>query len=1060
VETTNTIEQAVVDGIIAEERADLSAIVEGIEPGETLNVGSQYEVLKEVRTSLLQARQRRLAEIKKHWSELKAKLEASSLDQNTKTQITNVITSKLREADTRLVEEYLARLEGIIDFGGAVDRAWQLSPADRDDLVEFIKAAPRIESWLESRNNSLNQIAREILNGHANIDINFDEISTKRRKEASSAIQAWRRLKQQRGNTKYQPAHIAEILRYLGFSFDAGPSNLVRTEQSDGDWLHALASMSASGLAKPIPQYGTFTRGRYHVICLWERPGADTISARLRELRLKLDSVILLYLGRLTIRQRHELIRMSLEQELNLAVLDEVLLLFLAQERDVRLPIFLRCSLPFAAVNPYTPFQAGDVPSEMFYGRESMARELQRPQGSSLVFGGRQLGKSALLRHVEREFHNPARERYARVEDIKLLGDPLGGQGTDTIWRKIRDIFKDNSLISGRITTDKPEEIERYVREAMEQNIDRRVLLLFDEADNFLDADARENFRITERLRVLMLDTQRRFKVAFAGLHNVQRFQGVANQPLAHFGTPLCVGPLEPDAAYQLVRQPLEYLGYRFSDNTGPLRILSYTNYHPGLIQLFCQELINRMRMNPSQKHPPFHIKQKDIEAVYRQVHVRIRERFDWTLALDMRYQAIAWSLIEDQMENKDSYARSYPPGEILRLVRYWWPQGFGEISTEELRSFLDEMEGLGVLVRNTDGYYRLRSPNLVRLMGSEADIETQLLELLEKRPPAPFEADNHHAPLDEQVSRYSPLTYAQERSLNIKGYGVGLIFGSGALGWDYLESTIEKFVPTEDLAASGSLMEIPLNVFTAEDLSLWLDKHLRSYPDLDHIIAYYKPYRSSAEEIQGLVAGAIEYCRRHQSKRKVLQLLFLFDPDASWAWLTLQDALRKSLEDSCDAVVAPKRWNIVGIRQRLSQHGKIDSESVCQELLNATGGWPILLDALFDRLDSEQDPRPTAQTIYAELGQRDTPLREDFVSSLGLIENQLVKRTLDYILGLEEPRIPLEMISPDLIGDGDQLTRLELDQSLAYMQRLGLLQLTASEAEIEGIARRALRLK
>jgi hypothetical protein len=136
--------------------------------------------------------------------------------------------------------------------------------------------------------------------------------------------------------------------------------------------------------------------------------------------------------------------------------------------------------------------------------------------------------------------------------------------------------------------------------------------------------------------------------VIFAGLHNVQRFQGIPNQPLAHFGTPLCVGPLEPVAAQQLVRQPLETLGYRFADDTTVLRVLSYTNYHPGLIQLFCQELLKRLHMRPGNVAPPYSIGQNDVEAVYRlpQVRERIRERFDWTLALDARYQAIAWSMI------------------------------------------------------------------------------------------------------------------------------------------------------------------------------------------------------------------------------------------------------------------------------------------------------------------------------------------------------------------------------------------------------------------------------
>src|SRR5690606_40133665 len=79
------------------------------------------------------------------------------------------------------------------------------------------------------------------------------------------------------------------------------------------------------------------------------------------------------------------------------------------------------------------------------------------------------------------------------------------------------------------------------------------------------------------RLREIMVQTDRRFKVIFAGLQDVQRFQGLPNQPLAHFGSPQRVGPLEPRPAQQLIKEPLEAVGYRI-DGPSILRILSYTN--------------------------------------------------------------------------------------------------------------------------------------------------------------------------------------------------------------------------------------------------------------------------------------------------------------------------------------------------------------------------------------------------------------------------------------------------------------------------------------------------
>jgi hypothetical protein len=347
-----------------------------------------------------------------------------------------------------------------------------------------------------------------------------------------------------------------------------------------------------------------------------------------------------LFFGRITKRQQLDLLRVSRGKNLAIVVLDENLMVYLAHEPDSRLPILLQCTLPLSSVNPYTPFIAGDVPPEMFFGRSAMARELQRPEGSCLLYGGRQLGKSALLKHVARQYHRPKRNQYASVTDVKLLGDPLSGQSIDVVWYKLRDSFKELGLLSSRIKTESPDEIERYIRECMKEDDTVRVLIMFDEADNLLDADSRQNFKITERLRSLMVDTERRFKVVFAGLHNVQRFQGIPNQPLAHFGRPILVGPLEPKAAQELIRLPMEILGFRFENETGPLRILSYTNYHPGLIQLFCLELLNKMKKGVGRNFPPYIIKKTDIEDIYIKVRDQIKERFDWTLALDMRYCA------------------------------------------------------------------------------------------------------------------------------------------------------------------------------------------------------------------------------------------------------------------------------------------------------------------------------------------------------------------------------------------------------------------------------------
>lgn len=1054
-QTINAIEQAVVDGIITDERSEYSAAVEAVDPAETQDFASKYEALRSVREFLSAARQKRLAELRANWEALQERLAQSLTEPAKQEQARQFLQVALECGDTRVVEESLARLTETLDAGRELEVGLFARPEARDSLSEFREAESDIQEWLKDA-QSLHQVATNIENGQTRAQIRFGTLPAKRRTEASEALFAWRRLKQQVPEAGGIPDFISTLLRYLGFSLELDKATPIEMKTSGTDWVHVQVRMSASLLARPIPQFGSQAYGCYDVICLWDRPGAATIAARLRDLQLSAQSVLVLFLGRLTLRQRGDLTRVSREQELALAVLDETLLIFLAQERDARLPAFLRCALPFAALNPYTPFQAGDVPPEMFYGREDMARELQRPAGSCLVFGGRQLGKSALLRHVARQFHYPDREQYSWVENLKLIYLPEAGKETDTIWRALRENFKENRLLSRQVRTDRPDEIARRIRRVMNEVTDRRVLVMFDEADEFLDADAADGFRQVIGLRELMLETERRFKVIFAGLHNVQRFQGIPNQPLAHFGAPLCVGPLEPDAAQQLVREPLEVLGYRFTETATVLRVLSYTNYHPGLIQLFCQELLNELYEQGGSSLPPHLVEQKIVETVYRkpQVRERIRERFDWTLALDMRYQAIAWTLIEDQMEVPDSYAHPYPSGDILRMVRGWWPQVFDDMSLDQLRGLLDEMCGLGVLVRNADGYYRLRSPNLVRLMGTAADIEDRLLELSDKQPPQPPDADNHHAPLDDAAQRYSSLTYSQERSLNPPGFGVGLVFASRAGGADSLAEAFRRFVPSDLPDDTQKVMEIPKSVIDARYLRDWLDTQMQTLSRQDRQVLYHRPGIGSPEDMASLVQEGLDFSRRRQSRDQWVRLLFIFEPRAAWKWLSLPQNLRTDLENRADAVTYPRPWNLVGVRQRLAQHDKMHSDEVCQEVLSATGGWHYLIEALFAHSRGKDDPRPFAREIEKELQDADSQLYQDLLHSLGLEVHDAVRRVLEFIVREAEHGITADFVTPEFVGGQPVLKPEECMHATEYLQRMACVELHGETLLVDNLVR------
>ena len=872
------IEQGMVDGLLVEEeRTAMSAELEMATVEETLCFGPLFRRLADIERQLNKKRAVRLQELESQWAQVRQTLEQTIQLEQLKT-VEAFFLRAFQQSDTRVVDEGLAHLREVLQGESEWESAWFAPPKKRDILTVFQNASPGIESGLTSLGN-VNQLASVIEKGKTWEKVAFGELPKTRRFEAVRALKSWHLLKRHQDQPTVAHRHLPILLAYLGFHI-RDKESAVSVKSRGRDWLHCEVDASASDLARPIPQLGSQANGCYNVVCLWERPGAASIGAFLRDIGLETKTVLVLFLGRLTERRRREIATRAAERELALVVLDEVLLAFLARFDDTRLPAFLRCSLPYAALNPYTPFQAGNVPPELYYGRDRMVRQLQN-EGNCIVFGGRQLGKSALLRQVERTFHQPDHERYAWVEDIKLVGDALAGEQPDQLWIKLRDGLKKQSLIRDSIAATQPDNIIRHILNAMNESPQRRVLVLFDEADSFLGADAQNSFQVVERMRSLMQDTQSRFKVVFAGLHNVQRFNDIPNQPLAHFGENLLVGPLEAPSARKLVREPLETLGYRFADETTVLKVLSYTNYHPGLIQYFCYELVRRLQTRRPSSGPPYRVNSEDVEAVYRTSQARqvIRERLNWTLELDPRYQCIAWAMIYEQKETRDSYVRSFSVNELLQLAREWWPQGFDDALTEALRGILGEMVGLGILVHNQDeNRYMLRSPNLVRLMGTEEDIENRLLELSDRSQPTQFQPDSQHVLLDDRDRRYSPLTLVEEGRLQQAGEsGVSLVFGSQALGLDALDQALIRI---------GGI-EIPAQeLVQANRTCAWLNSHARKQRGVEQSLTYGRLLGTSGGMAK-CVWNVLEMCRNfNQRRRRPLQVVFLLKPEAAWTWL------------------------------------------------------------------------------------------------------------------------------------------------------------------------------
>ena len=358
---------------------------------------------------------------------------------------------------------------------------------------------------------------------------------------------------------------------------------------------------------------------------------------------------------------------------------------------------------------------------------------------------------------------------------------------------------------------------------------------MFDEADNFMDADTRADYPELSRLKELMEDTGRAFKVVFAGLHNVQRMHRQPNSPLAHLGRPICIGPLnrtadDKRAAHHLVVNPMRAAGFRFESHEAVEEILAWANYYPSLVQEYMKGLLATLHGSGSGKgyrlpsDGPLWPISSDMLFAHRGFHhieSRIREKFHLTLNLDPRYALVAYTLGRLNAEGKEQQARvvGFRPEEILEEAKFFWPKTAEVSSLAAFEALLEELFDLGILGRipvpATNRYsYLLGSRQVAAMLGSAEDIYHALEEIEEKDPAVAYDRSIHRrrytisrGTTAQRDAQYAPLTDLQiERILQPDTGAVQIACGLEVLGLSKVGTSLAR------IAEGGRLPGAPLD--------------------------------------------------------------------------------------------------------------------------------------------------------------------------------------------------------------------------------------------------------
>ena len=773
---------------------------------ETNTFGPLFATLKEVDKEIYDAQACRRDAIRGSLDKV------HGLSQDDKKRIESAIES----GRFQVAEDFLERIE----LGQALPAPETTNgrPFDRF-FPKFVEEYTALD---DSEGDGIGHARRVIGSRDSEDFIDASGLSQDAVRDGIQLLDAWAEL---RDGPTTSISMLEALMNSLGFAHASVRGPTGKTLSGEGVFTLQAVPVADRSIAQ-LPDFGSRAGGTYRLFAV---RGRTTGEAIIREVGKRNGAGsspnIALFLGILDADSRRSLAREFQTNEYDATiVLDESLIVFLAAWRGDRLGAFFDCVSAFAFSQPYEP-DAAELPPEMFFGR-SAARQAILAMSHDMahfVYGGRRLGKTTLLADVEREYRTRGPDASEElVLLINLKGSGIGeNRPTEDLWPLFAKKLAEHRVI-GRGTR-RYETTVKSVKQWLEKDQGRRVLLLVDEADAFLRAECSpdQSYRVLEQVKGLMEQTERRFKVVFAGLHNVQRAARDPNTPFAHMGEAIRIGPMLPetddDEIQNLIRGPLEALGYRFVSNDSVIRIAAETNYYPALAQQFCKELLKTLREESytlNEAGPPCPIQPDLVNRVFnaRETRDRIRNLFSWTIQLDLRYEFLAYLIAKESFDNEDARPRAMPIATIRDAALSEWPEGFASDSSFwTFEVLLEEMVGLGILRETADKAFAIRTRNLRMLLGNDEEIERRFTDAKNKPAPPIFDPAQFRSKLSDDTP--SSLTTHQQSRLLSGRYAVGLVFGTLLAGLrrvgDSLRRAADKWDESlfiEELAPTGAL--------------------------------------------------------------------------------------------------------------------------------------------------------------------------------------------------------------------------------------------------------------
>ena len=298
----------------------------------------------------------------------------------------------------------------------------------------------------------------------------------------------------------------------------------------------------------------------------------------LRQLRAaQTGSDVLLILAEHSVDEPQPLLRAHADDRANLHVLVDSASQTEWLVGGEALQVLLRLLAAQLRITRISPYQTrGGVTREgSFFGRaQLLARVVNREPANYLVVGGRQLGKSSLLKAVQRRLqgHPHTVCHYVSLRDHRLAP---------------------RMALQFGLPAETP--LEAIVGHLQAQYEGKRLYLLIDEADLFFRDESNHGYAQLSALRALSEEGRCWFMLA--GFWDLYATAVLDYQsPLRNFGEVLAIGGLERAACRELATEPLRKLRLGFASDTLVDKLVDASGQRANLVAILCQECLEALQ--------------------------------------------------------------------------------------------------------------------------------------------------------------------------------------------------------------------------------------------------------------------------------------------------------------------------------------------------------------------------------------------------------------------------------------------------------------------------------